>query len=383
MIKRTLSLIFLVLGATFFSQDLLTGIILLGWTYRWVGYLVKRRLFQLSPLAKTVTWDQFIIQEKNNQQDIGNYIYPKLWENPSRIKYLNYPQLKWLHRIIYSIKLHFKIGFLGILVTWNFTFLPCLLWVYAWYTGWHISFNKMYEESATGGTIGFLGTVLFTIIMFYVPLAQARYSLTKDWRIFFAFKLIKIGIYHRPLQLLVLAISYLFSSFILLTIKIIPVFLPVINTNLEKLNSQQALELMNDYYFLTGIICLGLFFVLKMMAGCIYSGMLVQTWQKNIITEDDLHEEEIAYLQKFQFSPKLNHSQQKSIQKIILSSLSISYRSSLIIVTFLVWFIFSFLPFVSEFFHYYPQRGFLNQPLVQIPCFRYVPQSLEEKNNIA
>ena len=157
----------------------------------------------------------------------------------------------------------------------------------------------------------------------------------------------------------------------------------MINTNLEKLNSQQDLELMNDYYFLTGIICLGLFFVLKMMAGCIYSGMLVQTWQKNIITEDDLHEEEIAYLQKFQFSPKLNHSQQKSIQKIILSSLSISYRSSLIIVTFLVWFIFSFLPFVSEFFHYYPQRGFLNQPLVQIPCFRYVPQSLEEKNNIA
>ena len=165
MIKRTLSLIFLVLVATFFSQDLLTGIILLGWTYRWVGYLVKRRLFKLSPLAKIMTWEQFLFQEKNNNQQISNYIYPKLWENPPTIKCLNYPQFKWLHRILYSLKLHFKIGLSGILVTWTVTFLPCLLWVYAWYTGWHISFNKMYEESATGGSLGFLGTVIFTIIM--------------------------------------------------------------------------------------------------------------------------------------------------------------------------------------------------------------------------
>lgn len=378
MIKRTLSLIFLILVATFFSQYLLTAIILLGWTYRWVDYLVKRRLFRLSPLAKTVTWDNFIIQEKNNNQDINRYIYPKLWENTQHLKCINHPNFKWLHRIFYSLKLHLKIGFFGILVTWMITFLPCLLWAYAWYVGWHISFNKMYEESATGGSLGFLGTILFTIVMFYVPLAQARYGLTKDWRSFFSFKLIKMWVYYRPLQLFLLAISYLFSSFILLIIKIIPVFLPVINPNLENLNSAQTLQFLNDYYFWTGMSCFVLFFALKMMAGYIYSGVLVETWQKNKVTEDELHEEEIYYLNKFQFTPNPIHSQTKPIQKMIVSSLLISYRSSLMILTVFVWFLFSFLPFVSEFFNYYPQRGFLNQPLVQIPCFRYVPQSLEE-----
>ncbi|CCQ52362.1 hypothetical protein [Crocosphaera watsonii] len=378
MIKRTLGLIFLILVTTFFSQDLLTAIIILGWTYRWVGYLVKRRLFRLSPLSNTFTWNQFLIREKNNNQDISNYSYPKLWETPQQIKCLNHPRFKWLHRILYSLKLHFKIGLSGILATWIFTLIPCLLCAYAWYVGWHISFNKMYEQSETGASLGFLGTILFTVIMLYVTLAQARYALTKDWRIFLSFKLIKIWVCHRPLQLFILAISYLFSSFILFIIKIIPVFLPIINPDLESLNSTQALQFLNDYYFWTGIISLGLFFALKMMAGFIYSGVLVETWQKNIVTEYDLHQEEIYYLNKFRFSSNLTYSNQKPIQRIIISSVSIAYRSSLIILIFFTWFLFSFLPFISEFFNYYPQRGFLNQPLVQIPCFRYVPQSLED-----
>ena len=116
-IKRTLSLILLILVTTFFSQYLLTAIILLGWTYRWVGYLVKRRLFRLSPLAKTVTWEQCLIQEKNNNQDISHYIYPKLWQTPPQIKCLNDPIFRWLHRILYSLKLNFQIGFSAIIAT--------------------------------------------------------------------------------------------------------------------------------------------------------------------------------------------------------------------------------------------------------------------------
>ena len=96
----------------------------------------------------------------------------------------------------------------------------------------------------------------------------------------------------------ILAISYLFIRFILLIIKIIPVFLTTIHPNLESLNSTQALEFINNYYFWTGMISLGLFFALKMIAGLIDSGVLVETWQQNIVTEDDLHQEEIYYLNK-------------------------------------------------------------------------------------
>ena len=61
----------------------------------------------------------------------------------------------------------------------------------------------MYEQSETGASLGFLGTAIFTIIMLYIPLAQSRYRLTKDWRSFLSFKLIKTLIFHRTLQLFI------------------------------------------------------------------------------------------------------------------------------------------------------------------------------------
>ena len=52
---------------------------------------------------------------------------------------------------------------------------------------------------------------------------------------------------------------------------------------------------------------------------------------------------------------------------------------AMLMLTGLVWGVFNFIPFISEFANYYPVRGFLNQPMVQLPCFRDVPANLEAR----
>jgi len=59
--------------------------------------------------------------------------------------------------------------------------------------------------------------------------------------------------------------------------------------------------------------------------------------------------------------------------------IAIGYRGLLLGITILAWGIVGLLPFVSQFLHYTSGVGFLNQPLVQLPCFQYIPPDLERQ----
>ena len=44
---------------------------------------------------------------------------------------------------------------------------------------------------------------------------------------------------------------------------------------------------------------------------------------------------------------------------------------------FWIWFAFIAVNYIAEFFNYHPTLGWLNQPLVQLPWFRYIPPSIQ------
>jgi hypothetical protein len=46
---------------------------------------------------------------------------------------------------------------------------------------------------------------------------------------------------------------------------------------------------------------------------------------------------------------------------------------------FLVWLGFVLQVYVGEFVLRHPGTGFLNRPLIQVPCFNYVPQQLADE----
>jgi hypothetical protein len=283
--------------------------------------------------------------------------------------------------LFHSLWLNLKIGVAGILTTWCLTLVPGMIWAMAWYTGWHISFTKMYEASETGASLGFLGLVLFAVVMVYVPTAQARHAFTQDWRSFFDWRQVWALVCHRPLQLCLLAGGYVIASGILLVFKGIPAFLPILNPALETLSSQASLDWINGYYWQTSALAFLVFVLLRTAAGYIYAGSLLDLWSQAVLSSDAFHPQEVGILRLFEVT-YASCQPKPTLLSHVRQALTKVYRVGVIGITCLVWGICGFTPFVSEFIHFYPVQGFLNQPFVQLPCFRYVPPQLDLAGSI-
>ncbi len=376
MAKRLLRIFWLLLVCTIWCQTLFTAILALGWSYRWVRHLVSRQLFQLSPIVEKTTWQQFAsnLESLTPVRDT-----PNLFRKQPGISSPRYLLFKYIHHWLHACWLNFRVGLGAILTTWVLTLLPCIIFAIAWYTGWHISFTKMYEESATGASLGFSGLLILTVIMLYLPIAQARHAFTNDGYSFFDWRFISAVVWRRPWQLFLLAMGYAIANVVLTFFKATPTFFTTMNPNLASISPLEALELLNQYYFYSGSIAFLLFLALRTIAGNIYSSALKEMWCQSILEAEAFNQEERRWFELLAVSYGSQYQKPGLVKKILGIPLTISYRGTMITLTVLVWSLFNFLPFVSEFANYYPVRGFLNQPLVQLPCFRYVPTHLEAR----
>ena len=374
--KRLLRIFWLLLICTIWCQTLLTSILANGWVYRWVRHRVNQKLFQLSPIAEKTTWQQFASSHESLTpvRDV-----PNLFRRQPGIPSPRDSLFKCIQEWLSACWLNFRVGLGGILTTWSLTLFPCSMWAIAWYTGWQISFTKLYEESATGVSLGISGLLLLTVIMLYVPIAQARHAFTGDWQSFFNLRFVSALLWRKPLQLLLLAIGYVMANLVLTIFKALPTFLPTMNPALANLSAIEALEFLDQYYFYTGGIAFLLFLTLKTISGNIYSSALREIWCQSVLQPEAFHPEESRLFELLEIAYGDRFKQPRLVKKLWKIPVKISYRGVMLTLTLLVWSIFNFLPFVSEFFNYYPVRGFLNQPLVQLPCFRYVPTHLEAK----
>ena len=372
--KRLLRIFWLLLICTIWCQNLLTSILALGWIYLWVRHQVTQQLFKSSPMVDKTTWQEFT---SNHESLTPLRDLPHLFRRQPGIPSPKSSVVKCIHEWLHACRLNFRVGLGGILTTWSLTLFPCSMWAIAWYTGWQISFTKMYEESATGASLGFSGLLLLTIIMLYVPLAQARHAFTGDWHSFFHWRFITALLWRKPLQLFLLAIGYVIVNLVLTVFKALPTFFTAMNPALENLSATKALEFLDQYYFYTGAIAFLLLLVLKTIAGKIYSSAVLEIWRESVLEPEAFHREEIRLLEMLEISYGDLYQKLRLRKKLLKVPVNLTYRGVMLTLTILVWSLFNFLPFVSEFFNYYPVRGFLNQPLVQLPCFRYVPPHLE------
>jgi hypothetical protein len=372
--KRFLFGLWILWLSAIFCQSLLTAIIALGWIYRWVCFDSHRHLFNRSPLAQTTNWQDFCSQHPDLQplQTVPRYFQaqPGISREGNRIQ-------RFFHNRFHSFWLNGRRGGSGILTTWSLTLLPCLIWSWAWYTGWQISFTKLYEESATGFSMGLLGFLIFTVVIFYLPFAQARHAFTQDWSSFYRVRFLTALINQFPLRIALLALGYVGSSFVLLYFKALPAFFPSMNPALADLSPAESLELLNRYYFYTGSLAFILVLILRTWAGRLYASGLRILWTQSRLPVDTFHDQEAQFLERLQMGYGFSPRSQGLVKRLLQSPFSLGYRVGMVLVTLFLWSLFSFTPLISEFAHYYPVAGFLNQPLVQLPSFRYVPESLQ------
>ena len=279
--------------------------------------------------------------------------------------------------LFHSLWINLKTGFQGICNTWLLTLPAGLLWVFAWYDGWNNSFNKGYEQYYVGMIIGGIGVLLFIAAMFYVPLAQARQAVTGDWRAFYQFKLIWSLVRRRWLACLCLAGLYSLLSLPAMMLKAAPAFFAGGQSPLADATPAKVVAVLNGYFFWASLWILPAFVVLRIVAARIYGSAIVSAVQSGALAEDQLAKSEWAALNRLDLLRVRPEPTRHILVRLIAWAGTRAGRIAAGFATWGLWFSLVAQIYVSEFFKYNPGLGFLNQPLIQLPWFRYLPPYIE------
>ena len=274
-----------------------------------------------------------------------------------------------------SLGVNFKLGLQGLLTTWTLTLPAGLLWLASWWGGWNNSFNKGYEHAAVGPAVGVLGVVLFIAAMTYAPIAQARQAVTGDWRTFYDFRFNRRLIRRAAIGSLVIAASYALLGAVAMGLKTGPLFFQY-GDAMDAMTDAEVLKHLNTYYFWSGVVVFISFVGLRLLASRTYAKALAGAVRDRAVSPDSLHLYERRALGEFDLlRPATDRARPVVVRAAVWTTANVA-RWGLVSLVCVFWFAFVASIFVSEFLNYHPYIGFLNQPLVQLPFFKYVPAPL-------
>jgi hypothetical protein len=283
-----------------------------------------------------------------------------------------------------------SVGIKSIFATSTLMLLPSLLWVFSWNLGWSHSFNKEYELSSVGASLGFLSIVIFIVFMFYLPMAQARLASSGRLRSFYDFGVIYRLVKEKYFSLLLLAGFYSLLSLPIMVSQIGPSFFgqPVLPgetstlalkfSNLGELSAVEALDFIYGYYFWASTWMLLVFIFLHRMAARIYAAGVVSLLKQERLNIDDFADNEIEHLHALELAGPAIREQTHIAKRVASKTGNWLMRIGCGLAGFLLWFSFVAQIYVREFIFYHETTGWVNQPMIQLPCIVYVPDQLLE-----
>jgi hypothetical protein len=275
-----------------------------------------------------------------------------------------------------SCWLNLRIGVGAIFNTWVLTLPGCMLWLFAWYDGWNNSFNKGYEQAHLGPLMGLSGIALFIGAMFYVPLAQARQAVTGHWRRFYDFRLIWTLIKRRRRGPLLLASLYSMLSLPLIVLKTLPGFFPQLFPGFEDLSAAQVARNLTLYFLASCGVMFPFFVLLRVVAARIYAKALLACLRDGSLEPAALAPSERAIMEHLALPLEAPSRRSHPLIRAVSGTWRVTTSALLVLLLVGVWWSFVAQIFASEFLNYHLAQGWLNQPLVQLPWFNYIPGHL-------
>lgn len=368
------------LGALFL-QTFLGGILVVGWTYRFMQRSVHKHWWkQSSSSRKGQKFPGVMGDEFHSDRHWPNWIlqqcFAQALRRPAGMTWFRYLG-RLIRGVVHSLALNLKIGLQGIFNTWVLTMPACVLWLFAWYDGWNNSFNKGYEQAPIGPLTGIAGIILFIAAMLYVPMAQARQAASGDWRSFYQFSLIWGMVRRHWVACLFLAALYSLASLPVQVFKIALGFAPVNNPEIARFTSAEALDYLNGYFFRAAFTVLPLFIFVRFVAARIYARAVLVGLQRGDLPLRHLSEHEQTVLQRLDLVQVNPPRSRHVLARVATKTGSWMALTAGLALTALVWFTFVAQIFISYFLAAQPVVGWLNQPLVQLPWFRYIPSHLQ------
>ncbi len=368
--------------AMIFCQGLAGSIFVVGWTCRLAQRSALKFWFLRSLRSHTpAAFVEFVAAQETTRAHVHwpNWFARQSFRQAARPQYelgsAGYA-LKLLQALVHSLWLNFWIGLRAIANTWAITLPACLFWWFGWYDGWNNSFNKGYEQAAVGPLISLLGIAWFIAAMFYLPLAQARQAVTGEWRSFYQFRLIWRIVRDRWVYCVVLAMSYTLLSIPLNILKTSPMFWMHNSPVLSTLTSAQVIASLKGYYFWCALVVLPAYVMLRLAAARIYASGLLSLIQDGKIDQSELAHGERDVLDRLGLLGVRAQPQRHAFVRFIAWTGTRLGRIAGALILTLVWFSFVAQIYITQFLNYHSGLGWINQPLVQLPWFRYLPTTV-------
>ncbi len=273
-----------------------------------------------------------------------------------------------------------------------------MLWWLGWWGGWQNSFHKGYEQALVGPLVFWLGILFFIAAMFYVPMATARQAATGRWKSFWdggtVWTLVRVSWWPSAW----VAILHALANAFVMGLKSWPQFMPqarvaglakrgldpteayhqgIEAVDWSNLTEAQAVDVLNIHYLGSAFVVLVMLLGLKRLMAWMYSGAVLRAVRRGALGEEHLADTEWRVLNTLGLLQVTEPPVRPFLVRAVAWAGTKAGRTVCRVVVFLAWFAFVASILVSEFFSHHPGVGWLNQPLVQLPWFRYLPATLE------
>ena len=227
-----------------------------------------------------------------------------------------------------------------------------------------------------GPTTGIVGVALFIAAMLVVPLAQARQAATGQWRAFYDFALIWRLMRQSWSRSIVLAGLYSLLSLPVMALLNLPAFFDQLWPDLASLSDTEALAFLKTYYFRVAILGFSVVVILRLAAARVYARAIVTAIRNGGVRVAELSLDEQRLIQRLDLGTSPPQARKSVIVRIPLWMGSRLLEGVAVGLVTAIWFSFVAQIFVAEFLNYHPVAGWLNQPLVQLLWFSFIPLEL-------
>lgn len=359
----------------------LTSIVVVGWTYRWMQAVVLRGWWKQSPKRRQGTFREFC----DSLGADGPVPRPR-WFLRERIgAVMRCPGpggrppsgLRLFGRALtipwHGLWLNFKTGLAGLFCTFVLTGWGCLLMVFGWEYGWLTSINRYYEQHYVGLSAWLLGALLFILAMFYVPMAQAHQAATGQARAFFEFRFVRRLVRARLTAYVGLAALTGLASLILSLVVLQTVSDDFPGNALP--TAREGFEAYWRYLFTASLFLFPLYLLLRFVAAVIYRSAVLKALRQGTVTRDELNSVLAHWLERLELKV-IPTAQTVGLTWYARLTTRFAYRRVLFTLLFLLWQAFVVRLSAAYFFRSHPAMGWLNQPMVQMPCFDFMPDHL-------
>lgn len=157
-----------------------------------------------------------------------------------------------------------------------------------------------------------------------------------------------------------------------------PLFITQANPATNEMTDLEFLQFMSTYFFWTCAVGFSTFVLLRLLAARLYAGAVLGAVRAGELSMSDLSKIESTTLERLGLGEPEDRPPRHIAIEVARKASRPIVRAPLVAATLVVWFTFVAQIYVREFLNFHPVRGYMNQPLVQLPWFRYVPRHLVE-----